>query len=297
MMEVDVSRTDRFSPANVLRCAAHVAPLCAQERAGAGEQAPTILGVLAQVALDQGRGFGVLTKMQQRPGDVIVPKGRVLVRWDLSKDAQGVLVFPLMDEGDPDALLSEQVGGVQGQSLLEFGDRVVLESDVVVNHPQLVVRVLQARVKRQRMAVLLDRQKVRESVGGAPQDVRPRVVRFGEIGTEPQRLFPREERALPARCVIRGQSEHPLSVRVRQLGIRRGEPGIQGNRLFEQRDCARQVGRCDPSGPQLAAQVRSEEHTSELQSLAYLVCRLLLEKKKKKKKYEQIDYRCYEDDI
>src|SRR3989441_63526 len=29
-------------------------------------------------------------------------------------------------------------------------------------------------------------------------------------------------------------------------------------------------------------QDRSEEHTSELQSLAYLVCRLLLEKKKKK---------------
>src|SRR2546425_9665695 len=29
--------------------------------------------------------------------------------------------------------------------------------------------------------------------------------------------------------------------------------------------------------------VRSEEHTSELQSLAYLVCRLLLEKKKKDK--------------
>src|SRR5687767_15756855 len=35
---------------------------------------------------------------------------------------------------------------------------------------------------------------------------------------------------------------------------------------------------------QLVARVpaRSEEHTSELQSLAYLVCRLLLEKKKKK---------------
>src|SRR2546425_6931082 len=28
------------------------------------------------------------------------------------------------------------------------------------------------------------------------------------------------------------------------------------------------------------ARIRSEEHTSELQSLAYLVCRLLLEKKK-----------------
>src|SRR2546425_2089934 len=31
---------------------------------------------------------------------------------------------------------------------------------------------------------------------------------------------------------------------------------------------------------------RSEEHTSELQSLAYLVCRLLLEKKKKKKRMQ-----------
>src|SRR5687767_15311753 len=32
------------------------------------------------------------------------------------------------------------------------------------------------------------------------------------------------------------------------------------------------------------AQARSEEHTSELQSLAYLVCRLLLEKKKTNRK-------------
>src|SRR3712207_8984127 len=32
-----------------------------------------------------------------------------------------------------------------------------------------------------------------------------------------------------------------------------------------------------------AGQNRSEEHTSELQSRQYLVCRLLLEKKKKKK--------------
>src|SRR3989441_1368566 len=33
--------------------------------------------------------------------------------------------------------------------------------------------------------------------------------------------------------------------------------------------------------PRCAIFCRSEEHTSELQSLAYLVCRLLLEKKKK----------------
>src|SRR5205823_14130818 len=33
--------------------------------------------------------------------------------------------------------------------------------------------------------------------------------------------------------------------------------------------------------PWTSSESRSEEHTSELQSLAYLVCRLLLEKKKK----------------
>src|SRR5687767_15517498 len=38
---------------------------------------------------------------------------------------------------------------------------------------------------------------------------------------------------------------------------------------------------------------RSEEHTSELQSLAYLVCRLLLEKKKKKKQILLIDHQSY----
>src|SRR5947208_12056436 len=36
------------------------------------------------------------------------------------------------------------------------------------------------------------------------------------------------------------------------------------------------------NGPQVA-ELRSEEHTSELQSPDHLVCRLLLEKKKKKK--------------
>src|SRR3712207_9537127 len=36
-----------------------------------------------------------------------------------------------------------------------------------------------------------------------------------------------------------------------------------------------------PPPPLLALRARSEEHTSELQSRQYLVCRLLLEKKKK----------------
>src|SRR5687767_15662194 len=51
------------------------------------------------------------------------------------------------------------------------------------------------------------------------------------------------------------------------------------NRLREIRDLMwnpEQVGRMLDD----YAALRSEEHTSELQSLAYLVCRLLLEKKK-----------------
>src|SRR5215213_10759246 len=59
--------------------------------------------------------------------------------------------------------------------------------------------------------------------------------------------------------------------------------------LFRSRSCAARLGvadrrageREDRPGRRAA---RSEEHTSELQSLTNLVCRLLLEKKKKKHK-------------
>src|SRR2546426_6382129 len=43
--------------------------------------------------------------------------------------------------------------------------------------------------------------------------------------------------------------------------------------------------------------MRSEEHTSELQSPCNLVCRLLLEKKKKKKKYVRRRQKASEDMI
>src|SRR2546427_4127903 len=52
--------------------------------------------------------------------------------------------------------------------------------------------------------------------------------------------------------------------------------GASYSRIGKASDC---VG---PS-PAIAKAVRSEEHTSELQSQSNLVCRLLLEKKKKKK--------------
>src|SRR3989449_10813363 len=43
-------------------------------------------------------------------------------------------------------------------------------------------------------------------------------------------------------------------------------------------------GACEPYSLELAEWIRSEEHTSELQSRLHLVCRLLLEKKKNKQR-------------
>src|ERR1041384_8501723 len=50
--------------------------------------------------------------------------------------------------------------------------------------------------------------------------------------------------------------------------------------LFRSGGSARSGGRGRSPGPPPPGSTRSEEHTSELQSLAYLVCRLLLEKNK-----------------
>src|SRR5437016_6972350 len=53
--------------------------------------------------------------------------------------------------------------------------------------------------------------------------------------------------------------------------------------LFRSLRCDRVTGAAEPSREDRAMGTdRSEEHTSELQSLTNLVCRLLLEKKKKK---------------
>src|SRR2546425_7978592 len=69
----------------------------------------------------------------------------------------------------------------------------------------------------------------------------------------------------------------------------RGRPEYAHPVLLERRDTRRgRLGRGHHPGRHLArggdqgdaGVERSEEHTSELQSLAYLVCRLLLEKKK-----------------
>src|SRR5947199_3156820 len=73
-----------------------------------------------------------------------------------------------------------------------------------------------------------------------------------------------------ARPVTRGE---PQGLRLRQgLGLRESGGRLRRKRGRHGRGDGRRRG-------------RSEEHTSELQSLRHLVCRLLLEKKKRKESY------------
>src|SRR3712207_7144116 len=68
----------------------------------------------------------------------------------------------------------------------------------------------------------------------------------------------------------------PLDL-AQQVGVRQHLP-VAALRAEDQRRVAR-VAAGDPAVEARPGQVRSEEHTSELQSRQYLVCRLLLEKK------------------
>src|SRR5947209_10206044 len=66
--------------------------------------------------------------------------------------------------------------------------------------------------------------------------------------------------------------------------------GIQGLELAgDRRRLGGVIGEQQAQPLGRLADDRSEEHTSELQSRQYLVCRLLLEKKKKKKTTQQIE--------
>src|SRR2546425_2312062 len=85
----------------------------------------------------------------------------------------------------------------------------------------------------------------------------------------------------------RGVALLPPSIEVAEMK-RLHEQGFRGVRFNYMKHLGAAVPIADVM--KLAARMagigwhRSEEHTSELQSLAYLVCRLLLEKKKKKEK-------------
>src|SRR3712207_8124959 len=85
----------------------------------------------------------------------------------------------------------------------------------------------------------------------------------------------------------------PYTTLFRSRGGRHEEAGVEPTRLADGRDPVAHVvhvlGRePQPLGPHDVE--RSEEHTSELQSRQYLVCRLLLEKKKITTKHQYTHY-------
>src|SRR5687767_15760541 len=81
----------------------------------------------------------------------------------------------------------------------------------------------------------------------------------------------------PYTTLFRSEADLEEERRLCYVGITRAE-----KRLFLSSAARRRVfGEYQPTEPsRFLDEIRSEEHTSQLQSLAYLVCRLLLEKKK-----------------
>src|SRR3712207_7418516 len=65
--------------------------------------------------------------------------------------------------------------------------------------------------------------------------------------------------------------------------LRRANPEEHGEDQQNEAAQHQRQGRANDIGQRTGPKRRSEEHTSELQSRQYLVCRLLLEKKKKRR--------------
>src|SRR3712207_5175295 len=103
------------------------------------------------------------------------------------------------------------------------------------------------------------------------------------------RVQPQFRRGATARepLAVRG-GHHPIPATVQEKGWSGDVGGVEAPRadaseivVDEPAHAAGECGIDDVDEPRPLAGERSEEHTSELQSRQYLVCRLLLEKKKK----------------
>src|SRR5436189_771137 len=111
-------------------------------------------------------------------------------------------------------------------------------------------------------------------------------------GGRPRRPRRRRGDAPPAVLRLRDHEAPLLRCRRARGRLRRAgdgpQPGRRGGAAHGQRaPLADGPPRASAAGAAAdPSQVRSEEHTSELQSPMYLVCRLLLEKKKKKKQHK-----------
>src|ERR1039458_647794 len=102
----------------------------------------------------------------------------------------------------------------------------------------------------------------------------PKIVRFDELGGPEVLKIEEETSKQPGKGEVR--------LRVQAVGLNRAEAMFVRGHYLEQPKLPAGIGYeaagvVEAVGPDVD---RSEEHTSELQSLRHLVCRLLLEKKK-----------------
>src|SRR3989441_9565064 len=208
------------------------------------------------------------------------------------------LVFVLLRDQNVDVELgpeaSDALHELQRRHLL-LGAFLIEGVELVVDHDGLEIAVLldrRERFARRGDPGKRDAERIIERAGG-------RVQPFDEF-LEHERLVVDDEDpadrffhgtvreyrivASSRRGSVRSGRVARLAAREREGAAKRPGPGcaLPGHRLQSYREPAL-VPRCFVLVDDVLVGDRSEEHTSELQSLAYLVCRLLLEKKKKKK--------------
>src|SRR5256714_4395513 len=121
-----------------------------------------------------------------------------------------------------------------------------------------------------------DKEELEALQLGAVQMLAPSNSKFGPIGVREFELFDLPY-ILPDLKTLRKVTDGPLGAKLLKLLEPKGMTGLAyWDNGFKQMSANRKlVSPADYKG----LKIRSEEHTSELQSLAYLVCRLLLEKK------------------
>src|SRR5229473_1925291 len=135
-------------------------------------------------------------------------------------------------------------------------------------------RALEGRPRRAAIDVTVERWPRRHHLEQPHREVQPRA----DDDIRGRELFAEDPRSL-RQCYVE-HVEYPLGIApARRHRIHLDLGRDLHHRRLDAAGCEKQPVKIFRA--QRIARRRSEEHTSELQSLAYLVCRLLLEKKKK----------------
>src|SRR5688572_7972923 len=120
-----------------------------------------------------------------------------------------------------------------------------------------------------------NREAVGADLGPLPEIRKASAHIFGEVGAG--RALERATRSSESTVVHAEHRDPAARQRIREL--------TEGPKSFQPDTFVAVLRTRSGDGDDRAHRLRSEEHTSELQSQSNLVCRLLLEKKKKKNRH------------